>query len=88
MTEICRACVSEADCCVHQQSFGQRARREKAKESGYRIFSLIRENITSFVINQAGTFNYKTNYEAVNVSHVTQPPPPPPSTTGHIQEVK
>lgn len=29
----------------------------------------------SFVINQAGTFNYKTNYEVVNVSHVTQPSP-------------
>lgn len=29
----------------------------------------------SFVINQAETFNYKTNYEVVNVSHLTQPTP-------------
>lgn len=29
----------------------------------------------SFVINQAETFNYKTNYEVVNVSHLTQPAP-------------
>ena len=29
----------------------------------------------SFVINQAETFNYKTNYEVVNVSHLTQPSP-------------
>lgn len=27
------------------------------------------------MINQAGTFNYKTNYKVVNVSHVTQPSP-------------
>ncbi len=27
----------------------------------------------SFAINQAETFNYKTNYEVVNVSHLTQP---------------
>lgn len=27
----------------------------------------------SFVVNQAETFNYKTNYEVVNVSHLTQP---------------
>lgn len=29
----------------------------------------------SFAINQAETFNYKTNYEVVNVSHLTQPSP-------------
>lgn len=29
----------------------------------------------SFVINQAETLNYKTNYEVVNVSHLTQPAP-------------
>lgn len=27
----------------------------------------------SFAINQAETFNYKTNYEVANVSHLTQP---------------
>lgn len=29
----------------------------------------------SFVINQAETFNYKTNYEVVDVSHLTQSTP-------------
>lgn len=29
----------------------------------------------SFVINQAEIFNYKTNYEVANVSHLTQPSP-------------
>lgn len=29
----------------------------------------------SFVVNQAETFNYKTNYEVVNMSHLTQPSP-------------
>lgn len=29
----------------------------------------------SFMINQAETFNYKTNYELANVSHLTQPTP-------------
>jgi len=29
----------------------------------------------SFVINQAETFNYKTNYEVVNASHLTQASP-------------
>lgn len=48
--------------------------REKAKKAlGYWIFSLIRENSMSFAINQAEIFNYKTNYEVVNVSHLTQP---------------
>lgn len=64
---------SEADCCIHQQSFGQHRRIKK--ELGYWIFSLIMENTMSFVVNQAETFNYKTNYEVVNVSHLTQPSP-------------
>lgn len=29
----------------------------------------------SFVINRAEIFNYKTNYEAANASHLTQPSP-------------
>lgn len=29
----------------------------------------------SFVVIQAETFNYRTNYEVVNVSHLTQPTP-------------
>lgn len=52
-----------------------REEKKRRKELGYWIFSLIRENTMSFVINQAETFNYKTNYEVVNVSHLTQPSP-------------
>lgn len=31
----------------------------------------------SSVVVQAETFNYKTNYQAVDVSRMTQPKPPP-----------
>lgn len=44
----------------------------------------------SFVINQAETFNYKTNYELVNVSHLTQPTPKQNRTFsgGEVEERK
>lgn len=40
-----------------------------------------------FVVGHAETFNYKTNYEAADVSPLTQSNPPS-SRTGHFQEVK
>lgn len=44
----------------------------------------------SFVIDQAETFNYKTNYEVVNVSHLTQPSPKQNRTFsgGEVEERK
>lgn len=45
---------------------------KEVKEREYWISSLIRENSMSFVINQAETFNYKTNYGVANASHLTR----------------
>lgn len=44
----------------------------------------------SFLINQAEIFNYKTNYEVANVSHLTQPSPKQNRTFlgGEVEERK
>lgn len=59
--------------------------KKEVKEREYWISSLIRENSMSFVINQAETFNSKTNYGVANASHLTRAYPP--SRTGHFHEV-
>lgn len=43
----------------------------------------------SFVINQAETFNYKTNYEVANASHLTRPSPKQNRTFsgGDVEEI-